>query len=172
MHEPPHLAAEMLRKLLDDEVKVASRRNVVQARSFEKLLDAAIRRYRNRGISTKQVIDELIALAREMKAALERGDKLKLSEDEVAFYDALHVDETAESVLGDGNLRLIARELVGSVRRNVTIDWQHKESVRAKLRVLVKRILRKHGYPPGKQEEATRTVLEQAELFSDLWLAS
>ncbi|TKC97992.1 type I restriction endonuclease subunit R [Polyangium fumosum] len=167
-----NLAAEMLRKLIDDEVKVTARRNVVNARKFSELLDAAIRRYRNRALSSREVIEELIGLAREMQDARGRGESLGMSDDEVAFYDALHVDETAESVLGDGNLRVIARELVESVRKNVTIDWTVKESVRAKLRVIVKRILRKHGYPPGKQDEATRTVLEQAELFSDGWLAS
>lgn len=167
-----NLAAEMLQKLLDDEVKVTARRNVVNARKFSEMLEAAIRRYRNRALSTREIIDELIALAREMQEARKRGDALKMSDDEIAFYDALHVDETAESKLGDESLRFIARELVESVRKNVTIDWTVKESARAKLRVIVKRILRKHGYPPGKQEEATRTVLEQAELFSDVWMKS
>lgn len=165
-----NLAAEMLRKLIDDEVKATARRNVVNARKFSEMLEASIKRYRNRALSTREVINELIELARQMQEAHSRGESLGMSEDEVAFYDALHIDESAESVLGDASLRMIAQELVESVRKNVTIDWTRKESVRAKLRVIVKRILRKHGYPPGKQDEATRTVLEQAELFSDYWL--
>jgi type I restriction enzyme R subunit len=167
-----NLAAEMLRKLLDDEVKATARRNVVNARKFSEMLEDAIRRYRNRALSSREVIDELIGLARDMHEARARGRSLAMSDDEVAFYDALHIDETAEAVLGDANLRLIARELIDAVRRNVTIDWTVKESVRAKLRVIVKRILRKHGYPPGKQDEATRTVLEQAELFSEHWMTN
>lgn len=167
-----NLAAEMLRKLLDDEVNAVSRRNLVLSRSFAAMLDASIQRYRNRVLTAEQVLTELIDLARMMKEARGRGEKLGLTPDEEAFYDALEVNDSAVQVLGDENLRLIARELVNSVKRNVTIDWTVKESVRAKLRVIVKRILRKHGYPPDKQEAATRTVLEQAELLSDLWLST
>ncbi|XXX33992.1 type I restriction endonuclease subunit R [Sorangium sp. So ce117] len=165
-----NLAAELLRKLLDDEVKTTSRRNVVQARSFAKMLDEAISRYRSRAIGAREVIDALIEIAREMKAAKARDEAFGLSSDEVAFYDALADNESAREALGDDNLRFMARELVDLVKRNVTIDWTQKESVKAKLRVIVKRILRKHGYPPDKQEAATTTVLEQAELLSENWL--
>ena len=118
-----------------------------------------------------QVIEELIGLAREMREANARGERLGLSDDELAFYDALGVNDSAVQVLGDETLRDIARELVETVRGNVTIDWTLRENVRANLRRLVKRILRKHGYPPDKQESATRTVLEQAEALSDRWPA-
>ena len=118
-----------------------------------------------------QVIEELIQLARELRKANARGEELGLSEDEIAFYDALETNDSAVQVLGDETLRAIARELVETVRNNVTIDWTLRENVRAHLRVLVKRILRKHGYPPDKQEKATRTVLEQAEVLSADWAA-
>lgn len=167
-----NLAAEMLRKLLDDAVKATARRNVVQSRSFAEMLEVSIQRYRSRAVTAQQVIAELIDLARMMTAARGRGEQLGLTPDEEEFYDALGVNDSAVQVLGDENLRLIARELVDAVKRNVSIDWTVKESVRARLRVIVKRILRKHGYPPDKQEAATRTVLEQAELLSDTWLAS
>jgi type I restriction enzyme R subunit len=117
------------------------------------------------------VIDELIKLAKEMREAHHRGEDLGLSEDELAFYDALETNDSAVKVLGDETLRTIARELVENVRRNVTIDWTIKESVRAKLRTIVKRILRKHGYPPDKQEKATQTVLAQAEVLCHDWAA-
>ena len=119
-----------------------------------------------------QLIEELIALAREMRTAGERGVELGLSEDELAFYDALGTNDSAVAVLGEPELLAIARELTASVRANVTIDWTIRDDVRAQLRVLVKRILRKHGYPPDKQEQATRTVLEQAEVLSELWAAA
>jgi type I restriction enzyme R subunit len=167
----PHknLAVELLQKLLKDELKVRSRHNLVQSRSFAELLEKSLRRYQNRAIEAAQVIEELIGLAKEMKAAQKRGEQLNLSNDEVAFYDALEVNDSAVKVLGDETLRMIARELVENVKSNVSIDWTVKESVRAKLRVLVKRILRKYGYPPDKQEEATNTVLRQAELLTEFW---
>jgi type I restriction enzyme R subunit len=164
-----NLAVELLKKLLNDEVKSRARHNLVQARSFADLLEKSVRRYQNRAIEAAQVIEELISLAREMRAAQARGEALGLTDDELAFYDALEVSDTAVLELGDATLRAIARELVDTVRRNVSIDWTVKESVRAKLRVIVKRVLRKHGYPPDKQEAATTTVLQQAELLSDLW---
>jgi type I restriction enzyme R subunit len=164
-----NLAVELLRKLLNDEVKARSKHNLVQARSFADLLEKSVRRYQNRAIEAAQVIEELIELAKEMRAAQKRGEELGLTRDELAFYDALGVSDTAVKVLGDETLRTIARELVDTVKQNVTIDWTVKESVRAKLRVIVKRILRKYGYPPDKQEAATNTVLQQAELLSDLW---
>jgi type I restriction enzyme R subunit len=170
----PHknLAVELLRKLLHDEVKARANHNLVQARSFAKLLEKAVRRYQNRAIEAAQVIEELIALARDMRAAQVRGGELGLNRDELAFYDALEVNDSAVKVLGDDTLQAIARELVDIVRKNVSIDWTVRESVRARLRVIVKRILRKHGYPPDRQELATTTVLEQAELLSDLWTQS
>ena len=133
------------------------------------MLEQTLRRYQNRAIEAAQVIEELIELAREMRDANERGERLGLSEDELAFYDALETNDSAVQVLGDETLRAIARQLVETVRGNVTIDWTLRENVRAHLRVLVRRILRKHGYPPDKQEKATQTVLEQAEVLSEGW---
>jgi len=164
-----NLAVELLQKLLKGEIKTRGKRNVVQARSFAELLEQAVRRYQNRAIETAQVIEELIQLAKDMRAAGQRGEQLGLSEDELAFYDALETNDSAVKVLGDETLRAIARELVVTVRKNVTIDWTLRENVRAHLRVLVKRMLRKHGYPPDKQEKATQTVLEQAEVLSEIW---
>ena len=164
-----NVAVELLQKLLAGEIRTRSRRNVVEARSFAAMLERALRAYQNRAIETAQVIEELIALAKEMRAADARGEALGLSEDELAFYDALETNDSAVAVLGDETLRTIARELVASVRANVTIDWTVRENVRAHLRVLVKRILRTHGYPPDKQQRATLTVLEQAEVLSEHW---
>ncbi|MCO6438136.1 MAG: type I restriction endonuclease subunit R [Phycisphaerae bacterium] len=171
VRELPHrnLAVELLRKLLNDEIKTRSKKNLVQSRSFADMLERSIRAYQNRAIETAQVIEELIALAKEMRAANKRGEEAGLSDDELAFYDALEVNDSAVKVLGDQTLRFIARELVQMVRQNVTIDWTVKETVRAKLRSMVKRILRKYGYPPDKQEKATQTVLEQAELLCHDW---
>ena len=164
-----NLAVELLSKLLAGEIKARSRRNVVQARSFAELLEQALRKYQNRAIETAQIIEELIALAKDMRAANARGEALGLSEEEVAFYDALETNDSAVKVLGEPTLTMIARELVATVRKNVAIDWTVRENVRAQLRVLVKRVLRKHGYPPDKQDQATRVVLEQAALFSEMW---
>jgi len=164
-----NLAVELLRKLLAGEIRSRSRRNVVQARSFADLLEQSLRRYQNRAIETAQVIEELIALAKDMRAANARGVELGLTEDELAFYDALETNDSAVKILGEPELLAIARELASSVRANVTIDWTIRDNVRAQLRVLVKRILRKHGYPPDKQEKATRTVFEQAEVLSEMW---
>jgi len=167
----PHrnLAMELLEKLLKGEVATKRRKNVVQARSFAEMLETTLRRYQNRAIEAAQVIEELIALAREMREANARGEQLGLSEDELAFYDALETNDSAVQVLGDDTLRDIARELVDTVRNNVTIDWTLRENVRANLRRLVRRTLRQHGYPPDKQEQATQTVLEQAEALSQDW---
>ena len=167
-----NLAVELLRKLLVGEIKTRSQRNVVQARSFTELLERSIRRYQNRAVETAQVIEELIGLAKDMRAANARGEELGLSEDELAFYDALETNDIAVKVLGEPTLKTIARELVATVRKNVTIDWTLRQNVRAQLRVLVKRILRKYGYPPDKQEKATQTVLEQAALLSETWAAA
>lgn len=164
-----NLAVEMLRKLLDGEIKTRSRKNIIQYRSFAEMLENTIRKYQNRAIETAQVIEELIALAKEMREADRRGVDLGLTDDEVAFYDALEVNDSAVKVLGDETLRAIAQELVKTVRSSVTIDWTVRENVRAKIRVMVKRILRKYGYPPDKQEKATQTVLEQAEVLCAEW---
>jgi type I restriction enzyme R subunit len=164
-----NVAIELLRKLLNDEIKLRSRKNLVQSRSFAEMLERTIRSYQNRAIEVAEVVAELIELAKEMREANKRGEILKLSEDELAFYDALEVNDSAVQVLGDDNLKDIARELVRKVHENVTIDWTVKENVRAKLRVMVRRTLRKYGYPPDKQEKATQTVLEQAELIAKDW---
>ena len=170
----PHrnLAVELLEKLLKGEVSTRRRKNVVQARSFAEMLEKTLRRYQNRAIEAAQVIEELIELARDMREANARGEQLGLSDDELAFYDALETNDSAVQVLGDETLRDIARELVETVQRNVTIDWTMRENVRANLRRLVRRTLRKHGYPPDKQEKATLTVLEQAEVLSEGWAAA
>ena len=167
----PHrnLAVELLQKLLRGEVSTKRRKNVVQARSFAEMLEQTLRRYQNRAIEAAQVIEELIELAKEMREANARGERLGLSDDELAFYDALETNDSAVQVLGDDTLRDIARQLVETVRNNVTIDWTLRENVRANLRRLVRRILRRHGYPPDKQEKATLTVLEQAEVLSEGW---
>jgi type I restriction enzyme R subunit len=167
-----NLAVELLQKLLKGELNMRRRKNVVQARSFAEMLEQTIRRYQNRAIEAAQVIEELIQLAKDMREANARGEKLGLSEDELAFYDALETNDSAVKVLGDEILRKIARELVMTIKENVTIDWTLRENVRAKLRVYVKRILRKYGYPPDKQEKATQTVLEQAEVLSEEWAAA
>ena len=164
-----NLAVELLERLLKGELATRRRKNVVQARSFAEMLEQTIRRYQNRAVEAAQVIEELIGLAREMREANARGERLGLSDDELAFYDALGVNDSAVQVLGDETLRDIARDLVETVRGNVTIDWTLRENIRANLRRLVKRVRRKHGYPPDKQESATRTVLEQAEVLSAGW---
>ncbi len=164
-----NLAVELLQKLLKGELATRKQKNIVQARSFAEMLEQTLRRYQNRALEAAQVIEELIQLAREMREANARGEKLGLSEDELAFYDALEINESAVQVLGDETLRDIARELVETVQGSITIDWTLRENVRANLRRLVKRILRKHGYPPDKQEKATRAVLEQAEALSAGW---
>jgi type I restriction enzyme, R subunit len=170
----PHrnLAVELLRKLLNDEIKTNSRKNVVQARSFAEMLEKTIRKYQNRAIEAAQVIEELIKLAKEIREAQQRGEKLGMTDDEIAFYDALEVNDSAVKVLGDETLKKIAHELVEAVRRSVTIDWTVRDNARAQIRVIVKRILRKYGYPPDKQEKATQTVLEQAEVLCKEWAAA
>jgi type I restriction enzyme R subunit len=164
-----NLALELLKKLLNDEIKSRLKHNLIQGRSFAELLEQAIRKYQNKAIEAAKVIEELIELAKKMREADKRGEELGLTFDEVAFYDALEVNDSAVKVLGDNELRMIARELVQTVRSNVTIDWTLKESVQAKLRVMVKRILRKHGYPPDMEKKATDTVLEQATLLCKDW---
>ena len=166
-----NLPVELLQKVLTGELATRRRKNVVQARSFADMLEQTIRRYQNRAIEAAQVIEELIGLARELREAGARGEALGLSDDELAFYDALAVNRSAVHILGDETLIGLARELVTTVRGNVTIDWTPRENVRANLRRLVKRILRKHGYPPDTQEAPTKTVLELAEILSAGWAA-
>ena len=166
-----NLAVELLRKLLDGEIKSRGKRNVIQSRSFAKMLEDAIRKYQNRAIETVQVIDELLGLARDIREADKRGDELGLTPDEVAFYDALGVNDSAVKILGDETLRIIAQELVRVVKENIKIDWTVRENVRAQMRVMIKRILRKYGYPPDKQAKATELVLEQAEVVSQEWIS-
>jgi len=166
-----NLAVELLQRLLRGEVKLRRRRNVVQGELFSDLLEQALRRYRNRSVEAAQVIEELIGLARDMRAADARGEELGLTEEELAFYDALETNDSAVAVMGDEVLSMIARELVETVRSNTGIDWTRREDVRARLRIAVKRLLRKHKYPPDKQEKAADTVIEQAEALTSVWLA-
>ena len=164
-----NLAVETLRKLLTGEIHGSMRTNLVRARSFAEMLERSIRAYQNHAIETAQVIDQLIEVARQMRAAQKKGQDLGLTDDEIAFYDALGVNDSAVQVLGDATLTMIARELVKTLRKNVTIDWTAKDSVKAQLRIDVKRILRKYHYPPDKQLLATQTILEQAELLCADW---
>ncbi len=165
-----NVAAELLAKLLKDEIRKQSTRNLVQSRTFTEMLQKTLNAYRNRAIATQEVIEELIKLAKQISTATKRGEQLGLTEDEIAFYDALAVNDSAVQVMGVDELKVIATELVTQVRKNVTIDWTVREGARAKIRVMVKRILKKHGYPPDLQEEATKTVLAQAELLCADWM--
>jgi type I restriction enzyme R subunit len=162
-----NLALELLRRLLNDEIKQRSQRNIIQSKKFSEMLADAIKRYQNNAITAAEVIEELIRLAKEIKEADKRGENLNLDFRELAFYDALEISDSAVQILGDDILKTIARELVLSVKNSVTIDWDKKESVQAKMRVMIKRILKKYGYPPEKQDQAVRTILEQAKLIGD-----
>jgi type I restriction enzyme R subunit len=146
-----------------------SRRNVTQARAFSERLEAAIARYHANALTTVQILEELIQLARDIRAARERGEETGLSDEEIAFYDALAENDSAREAMGEPQLRVIAHELVDSIRGNITVDWMHMETARARMRVLVKRILRKYGYPPDLQDAAVQTVLQQAEALSAEW---
>jgi type I restriction enzyme R subunit len=164
-----NVAAELLAKLLQDEIKVISKRNLVQSQLFSERLKKTLNAYHNRAIATQEVIEELIKLARELDAATKAGRDMGLTEDEKAFYDALAANESAVRAMGVPELKVIAAELITKVRQSVTIDWTLRESARAKIRVMVKRILNKYGYPPDLQEEAVKTVLAQAELLCQDW---
>ena len=161
-----NLAVELLRKLLDDQIKARRTTSVAQSKLFSERLDQSIKRYHNRALETLEIIDELIKIANEMKEAAARGESLGLTEDELAFYDALGTNLSAQEVLGDDQLRVIAREVAETVRKNTTIDWTIRETARANLRRYVKRVLRKNGYPPDKQDSATVLVIEQAEQWA------
>ena len=160
-----NLAFEALKKLLNDEIRIISKKNIVKAKSFMDLLDKTIKKYTNRSIEAAQVIEELIELARKVRDEKSRGKELQMNEDEVAFYDALEVNDSAVKIMGDEILRKIALELTETIRTSVTIDWTKRESVQAGIRLKVKKILRKYDYPPDKQEKAVQTVMEQAELI-------
>lgn len=169
-----NLALELLKRLLEDEVRNKSGSNIAQSKKFSVLLEQAVKRYQSGLIEAAQIIDELIKMAQDIKEAAGRGEKLNLREDELAFYDALAENPTAETILGDATLKAIAHELVESIRRNTSIDWQLKESVQAKIRTLIKRILRKYKYPPddpatGEYTISVNKVLTQAELLADFW---
>jgi type I restriction enzyme R subunit len=165
-----NVAAELLEKLLRDELRVRSKRNLVQGKVFSEKLKNTLNAYHNRAITTMEVIDALIALAKELDAATKRGENLGLTDDEVAFYDALAANDSAVQAMGDAKLKLIAAELITQVKKSVTIDWTLRDSARARIRVLVKRILNRYGYPPDLQAEAVNTVLAQAELLCAHWV--
>ncbi|MDD3819642.1 MAG: HsdR family type I site-specific deoxyribonuclease, partial [Actinomycetota bacterium] len=167
--EHKNLAIELLKRLINDEIKLKARKNLVKSREFSEMLEEAIRKYHNKTIESAQIIEELINLAREIRESDKRGEELGLSEEELAFYDALETNDSAVKILGDEVLKEIARELVITVRKNLTIDWSIRENVRALLRTKVKRVLRKYNYPPDKQEKATKTVIEQTELLGNEW---
>ncbi|MDH2345522.1 type I restriction endonuclease subunit R [Bradyrhizobium sp. SSUT77] len=167
--EKKNLGLEALRKLLNDEIRSRSKTNVVETKRFSERLESAIARYHTNAISTVEVMQELIALAKEVRAARKRGEDEGLSQDEIAFYDALAESESAVELMGNEALKLIAHELLVSLKGSASVDWSHRESARARMRVLVKRILRKHGYPPDLQDAAVQTVLRQAEALSASW---
>ena len=164
-----NLALELLKKILNDELRTRTRKNLAQGRKFSEMLEQAIRKYQNNLLTTAQVIEELISLAKEIKVSDERAADMGLSDDEVAFYDALALNESAQQVMGDDTLQELARVLVERVKRNTSIDWTLKENVRAKLRTVIKRLLKEYGYPPDKQKLATENILKQAEYFADEW---
>lgn len=167
--ERKNLALEALKKLLNDEIRSRSATRVVEARKFSERLQDAIARYHTNALSTVEMLQALIDLARDISAANQRGEEQGLTSEEVAFYDALAENESAVDVLGDDNLRVIAQELLNKLKANVTVDWAHRESARAKLRTLVKRILKRHGYPPDLQDAAVQKVVQQAEATLSFW---
>ena len=167
--ERKNLALEALRKLINDGIRSRSKANVVQTKAFSERLEDAVARYHANAITTAEVLQELIQLAKDIRAARQRGEEQGLSEDEIAFYDALAENESAIQMMGDDKLKLIAHELLMSLRENVSVDWAYRESARARMRVMVKRILRKYGYPPDLQDTAVQTVLQQAEALSSGW---
>lgn len=172
-HSPhKNLQIELLKKLLADEIKAQSRKNIVQAKRFSELLEKTLLAYQNRTLESAQVIAELIAMAKELRDTPKRNQQLGLSEDELAFYDALAAHGDVRSVMGDEVLAAIAHDLVTTIRNSVTIDWTQREAVRAAMRSKVKRLLRQHGYPPDQADAAIRTVIEQAETLCKDWAAA
>jgi type I restriction enzyme, R subunit len=166
-----NFAIEALRKLINGNVRSLAKRNVTQSKAFSERLEAAIARYHTNAITTAQVIEELIQLAKDIRAARARGEETGLSDEEIAFYDALAENESARQVMGEPTLRVIAHELVASIKSSMSVDWMHREAARARMRVLVKRLLRKYGYPPDLQDAAVQNVLQQAEALSAEWAA-
>lgn len=166
-----NLAVELLERLLKNEIKARLKANVVQSKKFSELLTATLNKYHNRAIETMQVIEELVAMAKEFALAAKHGEELGLNQDETAFYDALADNEASVRELGDETLKKIAIELTDNLRKNTTIDWAVRETVRARLRLMVKRILRKYKYPPDQEQKAIETVLEQAETLSEAWVS-
>jgi type I restriction enzyme R subunit len=166
-----NLAREILLRLIKDQIKTRSSQNLVEARSFQEMLEATLKRYENRFLETAKLIDELIELAREIRDARKRGENLGLTEEEVAFYDALEVKDNAVQVLGDDELKEIAKELVKAIKNKIKVDWHLRESLKAEMTVMVKRLLRKHGYPKVNEEKATVTVIQQATLLSKKMVA-
>jgi type I restriction enzyme R subunit len=164
-----NLAIEALKKLINGDVRSQSRRNVTQAKAFSERLEAAISRYHANALTTAQVIEELIQLAKDIRAARARGEETGLTDEEIAFYDALADNESARQVMGEPALRVIAHELVAGINSNVSVDWKHREAACARMRVVVKRMLRKYGYPPDLQDVAVQKVLQQAEAFQVRW---
>ena len=162
-----NLAVELLNRLLNGKVKNVQRSNLIQARKFSEMLANSLNKYNKRTIETSKVIEELIELAKEMDSAYKRGEANGMVKEEIAFYDALASHDTAEQVLGDDTLKIIAHELTQSIKENMSIDWNLRESARAKMRVIVKRLLKKYGYPPEISKQAVETVIEQAELMSE-----
>jgi type I restriction enzyme R subunit len=166
-----NLAIEALKKLIAGEVRSQSQRNVTQSKLFSERLEASISRYHMNALTTAQVLEELIQLARDIREARLRGEETGLTDEEIAFYDALAENESARTAMGEPALRLIAHELVTRLRQNVTIDWTHRANARAGMRALVKRILRQYGYPPDLQDAAVQNVLRQAEALAAEWAA-
>ncbi|MFZ4535340.1 DUF3387 domain-containing protein [Propionivibrio sp.] len=167
-----NLAVELLERLLEGEIKSRFAGNVVQSKKFSELLSDVIKRYQNRAIETAQVIEELIEMAKKFREVAGRGEELGLSEDEIRFYDALADNESAVRELSDETLKKVAHELTENLRANLSVDWSQRESVRAKLRLMVKRILRKYKYPPDQQDAAVTLVLQQAEALGEAWTVS
>jgi type I restriction enzyme R subunit len=164
-----NIALELLKKILNDEIKTRAKTNLVKSKKLLEMLEGAIKRYQNNLLTTAEIIQELINIAKDIKEADKEGERLGLTRDEVAFYNALEVNDSAVQVLGDDQLKEIAREITDKVRANATIDWAIRESARAKLMVIVRRTLNKWGYPPDKQAKAIETVLKQAELMADFF---
>jgi len=162
----PNLQIEMLRRILSEEIRRVSRRNIVTGRAFSEMLEQSILRYQNRTLDAAQIVAELVELAKGLKSEADRGASLGLNDDELAFYDAICTNDSAVMELGDETLKKIAHELVDIVRRDAKTDWSVKEQVRAKLRATIKRLLLRYGYPPDKEETATQLVLEQAEVIA------
>jgi len=165
-----NLGVELLKKILNDEIKVRLRYNITEGKKLLDLLEASIRKYQNNLLTTTEIIEELIDIARQVREVDGLAEKLKLSNEEFAFYTALEVNDSAVKILGDETLKMIAREIADKVRKNASIDWNLKESARARLMVIVRRTLNKYGYPPDKQQKAVDTVLKQAEVLADWWV--